>query len=176
MRKTTKVIAGVLVSVAMTTQAFAGGVCSRADETAGVKAEVLQQQLMVAAYSCHMEGAYNAFVVNYRPDLIAADGAAQGLFKRASARGEEDYQTFKTQLANNFSMDSQNQDDFCDNAGAMFEQAAEHRGQALTDLMAALNFDGDTPFDQCAVRQASVSYDDAMVEGGTSGTVSRTAR
>jgi hypothetical protein len=176
MRKTTKTIAGVLASLAMTTQAFAGGVCSRAEETAGVKAEVLQQQLMVAAYSCHMEGAYNAFVVSYRPDLIAADGAAQSLFKRASASGADDYQTFKTQLANDFSLDSQNQDDFCDNAGAMFEQAAEHRGQALGELMAALNFDGDTPFGQCSVRQASMSYDEGMVEGGTSGAVSRTAR
>ena len=43
-------------------------------------------------------------------------------------------------------------------------------------MMAALNFDGDTPFDQCSVRQASVSYDEDMVEGGTSGAVSRTAR
>ena len=178
MRKTTKAIAGALASVAMTTQAFAGGVCSRADETAGVKAEILQQQLMVAAYSCHLEGAYNAFVVNYQPDLIAADGAAQGLFKRASTRGEENYQTFKTQLANDFSMDSQDQNDFCDNAGAMFEQAAEHRGQSLNDLMAALNFDGDTPFDQCTIRQAAITQpaDDGMVEGGTSGAVSRTAR
>ncbi|HSC60823.1 MAG TPA: hypothetical protein VLC29_06295 [Rhizomicrobium sp.] len=179
MRKTTKVIAGVLASVAMTTQAFAGGVCSRAEETAGVKAEILQQQLMVAAYSCHMEGAYNAFVVNYRPDLIAADGAAQSLFQRASAQGADQYQTFKTQLANDFSLDSQNQDGFCDNAQSMFEQAAEHRGQSLSGLMDALNFDGATPFDQCSVREAAVSRDtdDGMVEGGSSGAVAaRTAR
>ncbi|HEY8949727.1 MAG TPA: hypothetical protein VIM56_12645 [Rhizomicrobium sp.] len=176
MRKKTKVIAGVLASVAMTTQAFAGGICSRADETAGVKAEILQQQLMVAAYSCHFEGQYNAFVVNYRPDLIAADGAAQSLFQRASAKGADEYQTFKTQIANDFSMDYQNQDDYCDNAQSMFEQAAEHRGQSLNDLMEALNFDGATPFEQCSVRQASTSDDDGMVEGGTSGAVSRTAR
>jgi hypothetical protein len=178
MRKITKAIAGLLASAAMTTQAFAGGVCSRADETAGVKAEILQQQLMVAAYSCHMEGAYNAFVVNYRPDLIAADGAAQSLFKRASARGEAEYQTFKTQLANDFSMDSQDQSDFCDNAGAMFEQAAQHRGQSLSTLMAALSFDGETPFDECRNRQAALTQpaDEGMVEGGTSGAVSRTAR
>jgi hypothetical protein len=178
MRKTTKAVAVLLAGVAMTTQAFAGGVCSRAEETAGVKAEILQQQLMVAAYSCHLEGAYNAFVVNYRPDLIAADGAAQNLFKRASAQGEADYQTFKTQLANDFSMDSQDQNDFCDNAGAMFEQAAQHRGQSLSTLMAALSFDGETPFDECRNRQAALTQpaDEGMVEGGTSGAVSRTAR
>jgi hypothetical protein len=179
MRKRTKAIAGVLASVAMTTQAFAGGICSRADETAGVKAEILQQQLMVAAYSCDMAGAYNAFVVNYRPDLVAADGAAQSLFKRASARGEDAYQTFKTQLANDFSMDSQNQRDFCDNAQAMFEQAAVHRGESLSGLMDALNFDGATPFEECSMRQAAITRDadDGMVEGGTSGAVSnRTAR
>lgn len=176
MRKRTKVIAGVLASVAMTTQAFAGGICSRAEETAGVKAEILQQQLMVAAYSCHLEGQYNAFVVNYRPDLIAADGAAQSLFQRASAKGADEYQTFKTQIANDFSMDYQNQDDYCDNAQSMFEQAAEHRGQSLNDLMEALSFDGATPFEQCSVRQASADDDSSMVEGGTSGAVSRTAR
>jgi hypothetical protein len=171
-------MAATLASVAMTTQAFAGGICSRADETAGVKAEILQQQLMVAAYSCDMAGSYNAFVVNYRPDLIAADGAAQSLFKRASARGEDEYQTFKTQLANDFSMDSQNQGDFCDNAQSMFEQAAEHRGQSLNDLMAALDFDGATPFDQCAVRETAASRDadDGMVEGGSSGAVTLPAR
>jgi hypothetical protein len=178
MRKTTNVIAGVLASVAMTAQAFAGSVCSRADETAGVKAEILQQQLMVAAYSCDLAGAYNAFVVNYRPDLIAADGAAQSLFRRASARGEDEYQTFKTQLANDFSLDSQNQDDFCGNAQAMFEQAARHRGESLSGLMDALDFDGATPFEECTVRQAAVTRDadDGMVEGGTSGAVSRAAR
>ena len=84
----------------------------------------------------------------------------------------------KTQLANDFSLDSQNQDGFCDNAQSMFEQAAEHRGQSLSGLMDALNFDGATPFDQCSVREAAVSRDtdDGMVEGGSSGAVSRTAR
>ncbi|HEY2032682.1 MAG TPA: hypothetical protein VGH02_03240 [Rhizomicrobium sp.] len=175
MRKSTKLIAATLASVAMTTQAFAGGVCSRANETAGVKAEILQQQLMVAAYSCHLEGSYNAFVVNYRPDLIASDGAAQSLFQRASAKGADEYQTFKTQLANDFSMDSQNQDDFCDNAQSMFQAAAEHRGQSLADLMTALSFDGATPFAECtAPREADATppADNQMVEGGSSGAVS----
>ena len=173
MRKTTKIISAALASVALTTQAFAAGVCSRAEETAGVKAEILQQQLMVAAYSCHLEGSYNAFVVNYRPDLIAADGAAQSLFQRASARGSDDYQTFKTQMANDFSMDYQNQDDYCDNAQDMFQTAAEHRGESLSSLMAALSFDGATPFDQCTTREAAVAppADDEMVEGGSSGAV-----
>ncbi|HSM96548.1 MAG TPA: hypothetical protein VLT91_10920, partial [Rhizomicrobium sp.] len=137
MRRTMKIAAAALAGVAMTTQAFAAGVCSRASETAGIKAEILQQQLMVAAYSCHMEGAYNAFVVNYRPELIASDGAAQSLFRRASARGTDEYQTFKTQMANDFSMDYQNQDDFCDNAQSMFQTAAEHRGERLSSLMEA---------------------------------------
>jgi hypothetical protein len=173
MRKTTKIISAALATVAMTTQAFAGGVCSRAEETAGVKAEILQQQLMVAAYSCHLEGSYNAFVVNYRPDLIAADGAAQSLFQRASAKGSDDYQSFKTQMANDFSMDYQNQDNFCDNAQDMFQTAAEHRGESLSSLMAALSFDGATPFDQCTTREAAVTppTDNEMVEGGSSGAV-----
>lgn len=174
MRKTTKIISAALATVAMTTQAFAAGVCSRADETAGVKAEILQQQLMVAAYSCDMAGSYNAFVVNYRPDLIASDEVAQSLFKRVSAtKGFDDYQSFKTQMANNFSMDSQNQDEFCANAQDMFQTAAEHRGESLSALMAALNFDGSTPFDQCTTREAAVAppADDEMVEGGSSGAV-----
>jgi hypothetical protein len=178
MRRTTRIISAALATVAMTAQAFAAGVCSRADETAGVKAEILQQQLMVAAYSCHLEGAYNAFVVNYRPDLIAADGAAQSLFQRASARGTDEYQSFKTQMANDFSMDYQNQGDFCDNAQDMFQTAAEHRGESLSSLMAALDFDGATPFDQCTRDAPRVAEaDDGMVEGGSSGAVSnRTAR
>jgi hypothetical protein len=172
MHKTTKIVSAALATAALTTQAFAAGVCSRADETAGVKAEILQQQLMVAAYSCHLEGSYNAFVVNYRPDLIAADGAAQSLFQRASARGADAYQTFKTQMANDFSMDYQNQDGFCDNAQDMFQTAAEHRGESLSSLMAALSFDGATPFDQCTTREAAVApTDDEMVEGGSSGAV-----
>ncbi|MBS0273261.1 MAG: hypothetical protein JSR55_02420 [Proteobacteria bacterium] len=173
MCKTTKIALAALATVALTTQAFAAGVCSRAEETAGVKAEILQQQLMVAAYSCHLEGAYNAFVVNYRPDLIAADSAAQSLFQRASARGTDAYQTFKTQMANDFSMDYQNQDGFCDNAQDMFQTAAEHRGESLSSLMAALSFDGATPFDQCTTREAAAMppAEDEMVEGGSSGAV-----
>jgi len=172
MRRTTRIISAALASVAMTAQAFAAGVCSRADETAGMKAEILQQQLMVAAYSCHLEGSYNAFVVNYRPDLIAADGAAQSLFQRASAKGSDEYQSFKTRMANDFSMDYQNQDDFCDNAQDMFQTAAEHRGESLSSLMAALSFDGATPFGQCTTREAAAApADDEMVEGGSSGAV-----
>ena len=173
MRRTTRIISAALATVAMTAQAFAAGVCSRADETAGMKAEILQQQLMVAAYSCHLEGSYNAFVVNYRPDLIASDEAAQSLFKRVSAtKGFDDYQSFKTRMANDFSMDYQNQDDFCDNAQDMFQTAAEHRGESLSSLMAALSFDGATPFDQCTTREAAAApADDEMVEGGSSGAV-----
>ena len=182
MRKTTKAIAAMLATAAMTGQAFAGGVCSRAEETAAVKAEILQQQLMVAAYSCSMPGSYNAFVIKYRPDLIASDQTAQGLFKRASATGEAEYQTFKTRMANDFSLDSQNDNGFCDKARDMFQTAAEHRGESLGALMAALDFDGDTPFDRCAKREAAVTHDPAqadsdMVEGGSSGAMSaRTAR
>jgi hypothetical protein len=181
MRKTTKAIAAMLATVAMTGQAFAGGACSRAEETAAVKAEILQQQLMVAAYSCSMPGAYNAFVINYRPDLVASDETAQGLFKRASAAGEAEYQTFKTRMANDFSLDSQHDNEFCENAKDMFQTAAEHRGESLSALMAALDFDGDTPFDQCEKREAAVTHDPApaadsdMVEGGSSGAVSARA-
>jgi hypothetical protein len=191
MRKTTKTISAAFAMTAMTTQAFAGGVCSRAAEANAVKAEILQQQLMVAAYSCHMAGAYNAFVINYRPDLIASDHAAESLFVRASAGGAEDYQSYKTHLANGFSSDSsQDTDGFCENAQDMFRQAAEHRGQSLNDLMAALNFDGDAPFAECRVHEAALperqmaaaqadsdsDYDDGEVEGGSSGAMSHARR
>lgn len=175
--KTKKMMSALLAAAAITGQAFAADVCSRPEETAAVKAEILQQQLMVAAYSCHLEGAYNAFVVNYRSDLVTSDREAQGLFQRAYAKGEANYQTFKTQLANDFSLDSQNDDGFCGGAQDMFQQAAEHRGQSLSDLMAALDFDGPTPFQECTIHEAAVSPPgDQMVEGGSSGAVSHTAR
>ena len=191
MRKTTKMISAALAMTALTTQAFAGGICSRANEASAVKAEILQQQLMVAAYSCHMAGAYNAFVINYRPDLIADDHTAEGLFLRASAGGASDYQSYKTSLANNFSLDSNdNTDGFCADAHEMFQQAAEHRGQSLNDLMASLGFDGDEPFAECRVHEAALperpmavasadadsDYDDGEVEGGSSGAMSHARR
>jgi len=186
MRKTTKMISAALAMTALTTQAFAGGICSRANEANAVKAEILQQQLMVAAYACHMAGSYNAFVVNYRPDLIADDHAAEGLFIRANADGASNYQSYKTSLANNFSLASNDdKGGFCEDARDMFQQAAEHRGQSLNDLMASLGFDGDEPFAECSVHEAMTAdrpqemaaanaepdYDDDAVEGGSSGAV-----
>ena len=105
--------------------ASATELCATAQDLTAMQVAAVQQKLMVAALSCHDTALYNEFVTAYQSDLVASDQALQAFFVRLNAdTGSADYDTFKTKLANNYSLRSGgNSRSYCSSAQATFKAA-----------------------------------------------------
>jgi hypothetical protein len=104
---------------------WAGGSCvSRRDEMA-LRTAVLQQQLMVAAFSCGDVSRYNEFVVSHQGELQQSDAALLAFFIRENGEGgTAGYHTFKTKAANLAALQSaRDLDAYCENSGRIFDAA-----------------------------------------------------
>jgi len=120
------VVAGVFALQLLPGGAWAAGCANRADASA-LKVAALQQELMVAALSCHEIARYNDFVISHQPELIASDANLKAFFVRTGGgrRGEAGYHSYKTELANSASLSSLRDDAFCDRAAAEFDAASD---------------------------------------------------
>ncbi|MBV9063683.1 MAG: hypothetical protein JOY77_12255 [Alphaproteobacteria bacterium] len=140
------VIAAAAVFAAAQTGAAADN-CVRHRDMMALKVAALQQQLMVAALTCHAVPRYNQFVVGYRKQLFNSDNALKAFFiRRGSVAG---YHAYKTKLANNASLTSiADMDSYCRAAFAAYDSAANAPSlAAFVDLQPAA-VDGD--FTSCA--------------------------
>jgi hypothetical protein len=115
--------------------AWAGGCASQADASA-LRVAALQQELMVAAFTCHDVSRYNNFVRAHQPELIASDDTLKAYFVRRS--GEAAYHTYKTELANSASLRSVRDDGFCGRADHEFDVSSER--DSLSDYVGAHRF------------------------------------
>jgi len=98
--------------------------CGLSDgDMALLKTAALQQELMVAALSCHDIRGYNRFVRAHQAELLDADAALMTFFaRRDSDGGTAGYNAFKTELANAASLSSaRDVDAFCYDADAEFD-------------------------------------------------------
>ncbi|MEI9997247.1 MAG: hypothetical protein WDM91_21805 [Rhizomicrobium sp.] len=117
----TRTAAGLLAAQAAITGAWAGG-CASAIDTAALKVAALQQELMVAAFSCHDVRRYNDFVLAHQPELIRSDAVLKSFFVHRTS--EAAYHTYKTELANGASLRSiRDADAFCGQAEDAFAAA-----------------------------------------------------
>jgi hypothetical protein len=107
-------------------------VCATPQEMKVLQSAALQQQLTVAALSCHMSADYNRFVAAYRGQLVQSDQALKAFF--AARRRGEDYNAYKTRIANEVSLRSLHDARFCASAQKVFDMALgrgeERRGLA----------------------------------------------
>lgn len=141
--------AAILVVALACEPAFASDRCATHDEVATLKVAALQQQMMVAALTCHQTGAYNRFVRSFRPELRRSDHAMLSLFVRKdSSDGDADYNAFKTKLAN-VSMLKENEEgrSFCREAKANFSALAHQR--SLADFASSRPVYVSLPFSDC---------------------------
>jgi hypothetical protein len=108
--------------------------CANPAEAAALKTAVMQQELMVAALQCHESGAYNRFVIAYRPELQDSDAALKAFFvRRGGEHGEAGYDTFKTKAANLSALEqARDTHAFCADAHALFEAALANRGSLMS--------------------------------------------
>lgn len=148
MKKLVRAGGAAAALLGMTAQAFAGAGCSDREGRMAMRVAALQQELMVAALTCQAVPRYNEFVTSYRGELRASDDALKAHFEHARAGGIADYHAFKTRLANQDSIRSIHDADYCYEADAAFQNA--HAARALSTLVASTPVMMDGTADDCA--------------------------
>jgi hypothetical protein len=114
--------------------AWAAAGCARPQEMKALQAAALQQQLMVAALTCHAAADYNRFVTSYRGALLESDRALMNFFLRQDVhKGADGYNAYKTRLANASSLRSLRDPQFCRSAKVAFDVALKRKG-SLAEL------------------------------------------
>ena len=84
---------------AMTAQSFAAELCNPTN-AAALKTAVVQQQLMVAGFTCNDWPQYNRFVTAHRQELQKSDADLMAYFKKRDHGTERGYDSYKTKAAN----------------------------------------------------------------------------
>lgn len=133
LKTTCATIALCALSISLAEPALAAG-CASPAEAAALKTAVMQQELMVAALQCHETGAYNHFVIAYRPELQDSDATLKAFFvRRGGEHGEAGYDTFKTKAANLSALEqARDARAFCADAHALFQAALANHGSLMS--------------------------------------------
>jgi hypothetical protein len=124
--------------------------CATPSEMATLRVAAFQQQLMVAALTCHRISSYNRFVRAYRPSLINSDRNMLRLFLRLDGTdGDADYNAYKTRLANLAVLrNNASGGAYCREAREDFAAAASNR-RPLADFVATRHLDVRLPYEAC---------------------------
>jgi hypothetical protein len=84
---------------AMTAQSYAADLCDPMS-SAALKTAAVQQELMVAGFTCNAGPQYNRFVTAHRLELQQSDAALMAYFKKRDHGKEAGYDSYKTKAAN----------------------------------------------------------------------------
>jgi hypothetical protein len=149
MKTTAKKICAVGVALcSMTAQSWAS--CARPEEATALKAAAVQQELMVAALTCSQIALYNHFVISYRTELQQSDSALQSFFLRQNAHtGMADYHAYKTRLANQASLSSLHNGNYCQDTQEAFDDALDG-GKTTLAAFVASQPDPDNSYASCS--------------------------
>ncbi|MGZ6009957.1 MAG: hypothetical protein ACXWLO_11785 [Rhizomicrobium sp.] len=120
------------------------------DAMTALKVAAMQQELMVAALTCHEVARYNHFVLSRQPELIDSDNRLKAYFVQRSG-SEAGYHTFKSELANASSLRSVRAADlFCARADSEFDLA--DRQMSLSALVGMQSFALGAAYQSCPGR------------------------
>lgn len=114
--------------------------CANAEEVFPMDTALIQQELMVAALTCHEVERFNAFQRGYGPELRDTDARLARMFARLHGprRGEAAYHAFKTKAANDAEMRSiHNNPAYCAEAGALLSAALVPMKPSLATFVSA---------------------------------------
>jgi hypothetical protein len=138
-----------LALLAMTAQTYAADLCN-AGSSAALKTAVIQQQLMVAGFTCGAMAQYNHFVVVHQSELQKSDAELKAYFKSRDHGREAGYDSYKTKAANlSASRSASEGGRYCDNTAREF--AAAEASHSLKDFVAGEHLLIAAPED-CAVK------------------------
>jgi hypothetical protein len=152
--------AGVLTLAAIisATALAQGAQCAKPSEVVAIQTAAIQQELMVAALTCNEIARFNEFQRGFGPELRASDATLARMFKRlyGARRGEAEYHSFKTRLANDSSMRSiHDNPGYCQEAGNILSSALVANKPRLAEFAASVQVVERGPVDSCEVRVAS---------------------
>jgi hypothetical protein len=134
---------------AIGSDAEATAICTQLQDAVAVRAAAVQQEMMVAALTCHDIEKYNRFVNIHQRELQQSEAVLMNFFVRQSAlTGFGDYNLFKTELANASSLRSVRDGLFCRRVDANFD-AAFGRNEPLAQLLPELPYGVDTGSVRC---------------------------
>lgn len=134
--------------LAMTAQAYAADLCDPA-ASAALKTAAVQQELMVAGFTCGAGPQYNRFVIEHRQELRRSDANLMAYFKKRDHGREAGYDSYKTKAANLSANRSASDGALYCQAIARDFDAAQH--QTLRDFIAGAHLVIPVP-DACAVK------------------------
>ena len=131
--------------------------CDSPQEILAVNVAAVQQEMMVAAFMCSDIYAYNRFVLAHQAELQQADAALMDFFVRDNAgTGFDNYNLFKTELANASSLRSVSDSQFCRRVNANFAVALG-RSEPLAQLLTMLPYPVSTGSVRCPQTAAQPS-------------------
>jgi hypothetical protein len=137
-----------VAALSVAQMASANDQCIRRSEKLALKTAAVQQQLMVAALTCHAIQKYNRFVVSYRGELLRSDNALKAFFIKHGSVA--DYHAFKTKLANNSSLTSIGDPvEYCHVAYSEFDVALAPRHAPLREFVAEQNVPMEVAYSDC---------------------------
>ena len=149
----------VLAALAVAGGAEAGALkCAKPQEVTAIQAAAVQQELMVAALTCHDVPNFNSFQTSFNSELRASDNTLLAMFHRLYGyrKGEVEYHAFKTRLANDSSMRAiHNSVEYCQEASNAFAAALTPDKPTLATFVEGVQVVDQSPFDSCEIRVAS---------------------
>jgi hypothetical protein len=137
-----------LALLAMTAQGYAADLCDAAS-SAALKTAAVQQELMVAGFTCDAGPRYNQFVTAHRAELQTSDAVLMTYFKKRDHGKEAGYDSYKTKAANLSAGRSASEGGLYCQAVAHAFDIAEHT--TLADFVAREHLIIPVP-DACAVK------------------------
>ena len=112
------------VALLLVTGAWAETGCAQPQDVTALKTADMQQFLMVAALTCNKIASYNGFVLSHQGELQDSDKTLLKYFIGRNAQlGDDDYNAYKTSLANAASLRSLHDPLFCQSAEAAYAAA-----------------------------------------------------
>jgi len=135
---------------------FAAPKCATSTEVTAIQAAAIQQQLMVAALTCNQVTSFNQFQTSYNKELRGSDAALLHMFRRLyGGRGEAEYHSFKTRLANDSSLHSIHDNAaYCQAAGMVFQAALVTDKPTLESFVSGIEVTEQGPVDSCGMQVA----------------------
>ena len=118
-----------LALCATTVNVRAAELCALFDDLATLQTAAVQQLLMVSALACNEVASYNGFVVAHQSELQKSDRDLQNFFARLKTQtGSDDYNAFKTRIANTYSLlSAQDKDQYCALTRAALQRSQDRR-------------------------------------------------
>ena len=152
-----KISAGLTCAVVLTlgTNAIAAPRCAKPDEVTAIQASMIQQELMVAASPATRWSISTRSRPISAPSCGQSDAALARMFMRlyGARRGEAEYHSFKTRLANHSSIRSIHDNvGYCHEAATVFGAALTTDKPSLGSFVAGVQVVEAYPVDSCEVR------------------------